>query len=233
MKVVISCSLNCLWSTYLFVKCCCQTKALQKLTFSLFSPCDLFSVPAVLHVFLQVVSPVLQTAAQRWYATVRTSGPPPFPSSPSPYTTSSPLNPHSPSPCFPCSLATSLVCRPAPAPAPALALVLALGVQWGRIVKMQLKMGTGTKGLWVQQHLLLAQFDRHLWGATPRFGSRGRPALEPALPAHPALSHHTAAPALFQQASAQCTPRQQESRVRAQRHCPLPLHLPPWGLREA
>lgn len=164
------------------------------------------SSSAFLLVIIQVVSQVPQTAARPLSATERTSGPPPSPSSPSPSTTSSPPNPRSPSLCCPCSQATSLGCSLAPAPA----LVLILEVQWGRTVKMQLKMCTGTRGLWLQQPLLLAQFDLRLLGVTPLFGSRGRPALEPAPRAPQVLSHHTASPAHFQQALALCTPHRRE-----------------------
>lgn len=171
-------------------------------------------------------SPVPPTAARRWSATGRTSGPPPSPSSPSPSTISLPPSPHSPSLCCLCSRATSLGCRPAPA------LVLTLGVRLGRTVKMQLKMCTDTRALWLQQPLLQAQFDLHLLEATPQFGSRGRPAPGPAPHAPRALSRHTAFPAHFQLALAPCTRRQRESREGVQCCYRLHLHLRPWGQRE-
>lgn len=183
------------------------------------------SIPAVLLVLIQVASQAPQTAARQWSATGRTSDPPPSPSSPSLSTTSLPPNHRSPSLCCPCSQATSLGCRLAPA----LALVLTLEGRWGRTVKMQLKMCTSIRGLDLQEPLLLAQFDLLLLEATPRSGSRACPALRPAQPAPRALSHRTASPVHFPQASAHRTPHRRENREGVQRNYRLPLHLHPWG----
>lgn len=153
----------------------------------------------------QVVSPVLQTAARRWSATVRTSGPQPFPSSPLPSTTSLQLKPPSPSPWRPCSQATSQACRPAPAWAQGLGL--GLEVQSGRTATTQLRKCTASRVLSSQRLLLLDWLGPRLLGATPRSASREHPAPGPAPPAPPALSQRTASPARFQPASAPCRPR--------------------------
>lgn len=191
-------------------------------------PCDSICSPSLLS-FIQVVSRAPQTAVRRWSATARTRGPPPSPSSLSPSTTSSPPNPRSPSPCGPCSQATSLGCRPAPAPAPGQGLGLTLEDRWGRTGKMQQKMCTDTRGLWLQQPLLLAQSGLRLLGATPRSGPRGRPAPGPAPPAPRAPSLRTASPARCQQASAPCTLPPRESREGVRCRYPRPPHLRLWG----
>lgn len=152
-----------------------------------------------------MVSPVLQTAAQQWSATARTSGPRPFPSSPLPSTTSLQLKPPSPSPWRPCSQATSLACRPAPAWAQA----LGLEVQSGRTATTQLRKSTASRVLSSQRLLLLDRLGPRLLGVTPRSDSREHPAPGPAPPAPPALSQRTASPAPFQPASAPCRPRPQ------------------------